>query len=257
MSPKTGDRAVLYLRVSTSRQAGEGHSLDGQMSALTRYVARIGLEAVETVVDGGESGSRSDRPGIKRIMELARAGSIDVLVATKSDRISRSLLDLLKLAEELEGLGVSIATEDGSFDTTTPMSRAMTQVRGTFSELESEMIKQRTREGLAAARDKGVLLGRAPVGWIYVDRKAGQMEPDPEVMPTVLRIHAMSAEGMTLQRIADALNDEGVPTPGSREKLAGTAKMKLSGDAPRWHRATIARALKSPLPETRPRIDPL
>ena len=243
-------RAVLYLRVSTSRQANEGHSLDGQKAALEDYARRHDLEVVEVIVDGGISGKALDRPGIRRVMELASAKGVDLLLATKSDRICRSLRDLLNLSAELAERRVAIVTVDGAFDTSTPTAKAMTQVRGVFDELERELIGQRTREGLAAAKEKGVYLGRAPVGWDVVDRKTGQMVPNDKI-GVVIRVHEMSAAGMTLQQIADVLNDEGVPTPGSGQALHGKAK-GMAGKAPRWHRPTVSRALSAPLPEPPP-----
>lgn len=243
---KRRQRAVLYLRVSTSRQASEGHSLDGQRTALDDYANRHNLDVVEIVVDGGESGKALDRPGIRRVLALAEGKGVDVLLATKSDRICRSLRDLLNLSAELASRKVAIVTADGGFDTSTPTAKAMTQVRGVFDELERELIGQRTREGLAAAKEKGVYLGRAPVGWDVVDRQTGTMIPNDQI-ELVVRVHQMTSDGMTLQRIADVLNAEGVPTPGSGQALHGKAK-ELSGKAPRWHRPTVARALKSPLP---------
>jgi DNA invertase Pin-like site-specific DNA recombinase len=105
----------------------------------------------------------------------------------------------------------------------------MNQMRGVFAELERGMIAQRTREGMAAARDKGVRLGRPPVGWRIVE---GEWQIDPERYEVVERAHALRAEGRTQAQIADALNAARVPTGSGRG---------------RWAPGSVARLLKSPL----------
>lgn len=228
MSPNRGDRAVLYLRVSTARQADEGHSLDWQRSELEQYAARQGLQVVETIIDGGKSAKGVDRPGLRQVIAMAEAGAVDVVVATKGDRLSRNLRDLLNLAAELGDLGVSIATADDTFDTTTAQGKAMTQMQGAFAELEGTLISERTRDALAAAKAKGVHLGRPPVGWTV---QKGELVPG-ENIGTVVKVHRLRGEGKTLQQIADRMNAEGAPKKGGGP----------------WTTNTVARVLKSPLP---------
>jgi DNA invertase Pin-like site-specific DNA recombinase len=229
MPPTPGNRAVLYLRVSTDRQAAEGHGLDAQRTRLTEYASSHGLQVVAVVTDGGESGGNLDRPGFKRVQEMGRNGEIDLIVATKSDRLSRNLRDLLNLATDFAELGCSIATADGMFDTGTAFGKAMTNMQGVFAELERDLIRERTREGLAAARAKGVRLGRPPVGYTMQN---GQLVPnDPQKHALALRALTLKNEGMTLGKIADAFNAESIPT-----SMGGS-----------WHAMTVKRLVRGPL----------
>lgn len=227
MLPRKGGRVALYLRVSTDKQANDGHGLDAQRSRLATFADERGLAVVECVVDEAVSGKSLDRAGVRRVLELADEGVLDAVVVTKADRISRSLRDLLNLSAELQERGVALVTVDEQIDTSTPLGKAMSQMRGVFAELERGMAAARTREGMAAARAKGVRLGRPPVGWRIV---AGQWQPT-ERFAAVERAHQLKQQQMTLQQIADDLNARSVPTGGSG----------------RWHPASVSRLLRSPL----------
>lgn len=230
MSAMRGARVALYLRVGTAKQAVDGHGLDAQEHRLVEYADGRGLSTVEIVVDEGVSGKSLERRGVRRLLELADAGAIDAVVVTKADRISRSLRDLLNLGAELEARGVSLVTADEQVDTSTPLGKAMAQMRGVFAELERGMAAARTREGMAAAKAKGIRLGRPPVGWSIVD---GEMVPNDRYA-VVKRAHDMKAQGAHLVDIADALNKDGVPTGSGRGG---------------WAPGSVARLLKSPLSE--------
>lgn len=204
-------RAILYIRVSTEKQAEYGHSLYAQQERLTAYAATHGMEVVDVVVDGGESASSLDRPGLQRALSIIAAGNANLLVATKGDRISRNLRDLLNLAATLAESQASIATADGTFDTSTPVGKAMTQMQGVFSELERELIAQRTREGMAAARSKGVRLGRPPVGLRVED--GSLVVADPARIDLGRKAASMHAAGTSLRAIAATFERDGLAAP--------------------------------------------
>lgn len=223
-----GGRVALYLRVSTDKQVKDGHGLDAQHARLLDFADEHRLEVVDIVVDEGVSGRSLDRDGVRDVIELADAGAIDAVVVTKADRISRSLLDLLNLGAELDRRGVALVTADEQIETTTPLGRAMSQMRGVFAELERGMAAVRTREGMAAAKAKGVRLGRPPVGWNVVDGRWGK----DQRFPVVNLAHTLKREGLSLREISEKFNDQAVPTG--------------SGGG-RWHPASVSRLLKSPL----------
>lgn len=227
MSPHEFTRAVLYIRVSTGKQVEHGHSLDAQRERLMAYADRHVLQVVDVIVDGGESAGTLNRPGLRRALDMIEAGEADVLVATKGDRISRNLRDLLNLAATLAEHDASIATADGTFDTTTPMGMAMTQMQGVFAQLERAMASERTREGMAAAKAKGVRLGRPPFGYMVVD---GELVLDPSKADELerrrqlaRRIVELQGEGQSLRQIAEALAADGTPTPTGRGSWTAAA----------------------------------
>lgn len=143
-------------------------------------------------------------------MTLVDTGQADAIVAAKVDRLARSLLDFCRLTE-----GRQVIALDAGFDQTAPAGVAMRQMLGVFAELERAMISQRTRDGLAAKRAGGVVLGR------------------PANVPerVLTRIRRAHEAGESLAGIARALNDDAVPTSG--------------GDADaRWHASTVRAILR-------------
>ncbi len=216
-------RAVLYARVSTDKQARDGHGLDAQHHRLHEFADARKLDVIAYVTDEGVSGCDLDRDGMKRVLQLAQAGAVDAVVVTKADRVSRNVRDLLNLSAMLEAHDVGLVTCDEQFDATTPMGRAMSGMRAVFCQLESDMARSRTRDGMAAARAKGVRLGRPPVGW-RIDN--GRWErTDRHAL--VVRVHAMREAGATFQSIVDAFNAEGIVTGSGRGRWAIPAVRRL------------------------------
>lgn len=138
-----------YLRVSK----GEEQNFALQRKALEEAMA-------ERVFEETASGARWDRPELQRLMDQLRPD--DVVVVWKLDRLSRSLKDLLILMERIDQAGAGFRSLTESIDTTTPAGRMMMQMVGSFSEYEREMIRERTRAGLQAARTEGRTGGRPP-----------------------------------------------------------------------------------------------
>ena len=106
------------------------------------------------------SGKTSDRPGLKKVLRTLSDG--DTLVVWKLDRLGRSMRHLVTLIEELRGRGINVRSLTDSIDTSTPMGRFFFHVMGALAEMERELIVERTRAGLAAARQQGRIGGRRP-----------------------------------------------------------------------------------------------
>ena len=140
---------IGYARVS--KQGDQDTA--AQVQALTKAGA-------ERIFQEHASGGRWDRPELHRLLDQLRTG--DVLVVWKLDRLSRSLKDLLHLIEGLGARGAGFMSITKQIDTTTPAGRMMLQMVGAFAEFEREMIRERTRAGLAVAREQGRIGGRKP-----------------------------------------------------------------------------------------------
>ncbi len=145
---------ALYARVSTADQ-----SCDAQLHALRQYARNRGAEAVE-YVDAGISGAKDRRPALDRLLADARRRKVSAVVVTKLDRLARSTRHLVNLAAELEALGVDLVVLDQSIDTGTPAGRLLFNVLGSIAEFERDLIRERTRAGVEAARRRGAQLGR-------------------------------------------------------------------------------------------------
>ena len=152
--------AALYVRVST-----DGQTVENQLRELRHIAERRGWTVVETYSDSGISGSkgRNHRPGLDAMLNDAKRGKFDVVMAWAIDRLGRSLIDLLGTIQELEACGVDLFLEQQSFDTTTPAGKLMFQVCGAFAEFERSMIRQRVKLGLKRAVANGKRLGRPEI----------------------------------------------------------------------------------------------
>ena len=137
-----------YARVSTQDQDSSA-----QIDALKTVVS-------ERIFQEKASGGRWDRPELHHLLGQLRRG--DVLVVWKLDRLSRSLKDVLTLMEKIEKAGAGFRSLTEVIDTTSPGGRMMMQIVGTFAEFERAMLRERTRNGLDAARKQGRVGGRRP-----------------------------------------------------------------------------------------------
>jgi Site-specific recombinases, DNA invertase Pin homologs len=139
---------IGYVRVSTNEQ-----NTDLQRNALLS-------SGCEQIFEDKISGTKAQRPGLKRALKLMEEG--DTLVVWKLDRLGRSMRNLVLLIEELRGRGVHFKSLTDSIDTSTAMGRFFFHVMGALAEMERELIVERTRAGLAAARAQGRIGGRRP-----------------------------------------------------------------------------------------------
>jgi DNA invertase Pin-like site-specific DNA recombinase len=121
-------------------------------------VKALRLAGCRRVFEEKASGGRWDRPQLHNALEQLREG--DVLVVWKLDRLSRSLKDLVQIMEKVSDAGAGFRSITEAVDTTTSAGRMLMQMLGSFAEFERSMVRERTRAGLAAARDRGARLGR-------------------------------------------------------------------------------------------------
>ena len=115
---------------------------------------------VDKVFQEAASGGRWDRPVLHKMLDQLRKG--DIVIVWKLDRLSRSLKDLLIIMERIHKAGAGFKSLTESIDTTTPAGRMMMQMVGSFAEFEREMIRERTKAGLEAAKVEGRIGGRKP-----------------------------------------------------------------------------------------------
>lgn len=140
---------VGYARVSTQEQR-----LDRQVDILERH-------GCERIFTDKASGARDSRPGLDEMLSFVRAG--DVVVVQKLDRIGRSVKNLIELSERFSSMGVDFMSVDEAIDTTTPQGRFFFAVTAAFAEFERDLVSERTKDGLAAARRRGHAGGRPRV----------------------------------------------------------------------------------------------
>jgi putative DNA-invertase from lambdoid prophage Rac len=147
-------RAGLYARVSTNDQ----QTLPMQLRALREYVDRRGWAVAMQVREVGSGVTQ--RQARERLLEAARRREIDVVLVWRLDRWGRSVTDLLATLQEFEHLGVGFVSLTEALDLTTPAGRAMAGLLAIFADFEREILRERTRAGLAETRRNGKRLGR-------------------------------------------------------------------------------------------------
>jgi DNA invertase Pin-like site-specific DNA recombinase len=158
-------RTALYLRVSTSHQKP-----DLQADGLRRYAASAGLEIVGEYLDVAVSGRKEGRPQLQTLMRAARHHKFACVLVWKFDRFARSVSHLLRTLEEFNHLGVRFISVQDQVDTESPMGKAMFTIIGAIAELESSLISERVKAGMAAARVRGKHVGRPATPAHFVAR---------------------------------------------------------------------------------------
>lgn len=192
--------AVGYVRCSTEEQAVSGLGLEAQRVAITDFCEARGLTLVAVVTDAAVSGTvdPDKRPGMVEALAMLADGRASTLVASKTDRLSRSMPHLYGLMDRSVRGKWTMLTADGVTDTSTTQGRMMAGVAGLFAEYERELIAQRTKDALAVKKAGGSRLGR-PVA--------------PGTEETRLRVRRLHNEGHRAAAIAAALNADGLLTP--------------------------------------------
>ena len=168
-------RVALYCCVSTADQ-----SCERQWRDLLTLAMRAGYEVIGIYKETG-SGARLDRAERKKVMALAQARQIDAVMVTELSRWGRSTIDLLHTLRELEARRVSLIAMSGmAFDLGTATGRMLATVLAGIAEFERDLLRERVRSGLVAARARGKVLGRRP----------GQRPKSDRLAPKVLALVA-------------------------------------------------------------------
>ena len=165
---KTADTIAIYSR--KSRYTGKGESIGNQIDLCREYIrTHYGDAAAEHAVvfeDEGFSGGNLNRPDFKKMMTAAKDRKFKAIVVYRLDRISRNISDFSSLIEELGRLGIDFVSIRESFDTSSPMGRAMMYIASVFSQLERETIAERIRDNMHELAKTGRWLGgTTPTGY--------------------------------------------------------------------------------------------
>jgi len=204
---------VAYVRVSSSQQAHSGLGLDAQRSAIQAAASHEGWEIVSWHVDAGETGKHTDRPEFRDAVQVVADGRADGLVAAKLDRVARSVIDFAELLAWFTAGQRTLAILDPAIDTSTSSGRLVANVFAAVAEWEADVIADRTSAALAAKRAQGHAICRPSVA------------DNPGL---TARIVTMRERGMTLAKIAEALNAAHIPTVrGGTEWRASSVQAAL------------------------------
>jgi len=209
---------VAYLRVSSEGQV-DGYGLDVQQQAVTRWAKAHGHSVVQTFTDAGVSGARDafDRPGLAAALEAIQEAGNGGLVVARLDRLARALTVQEAALAVIWRHGGRVFTADTgevlADDPDDPMRTALRQVVGVFAELDRRITVKRLRDGRRMKAQQGrKAVGAYPYGYVGTgkgrERDAAALESEQE---GVRRAVELRKAGMTYERIASALNAEGLP----------------------------------------------
>jgi len=158
---KVGLRAVVLARVSTLKRS-QDKSGPRQLAELRELAGRRGWEVVAELVDR-QSGGDDERPGLQEALDLVEHHRAEVIVVHELDRLGRNVTDLLKNADRISAAGGELAIRDLNVDTTSPEGRLHFTMMAGLAEYQRRSNVGKVLSGLAAARKKGVRLGRPPL----------------------------------------------------------------------------------------------
>lgn len=225
-------RCAIYTRKSTTEGLdSDFSSLDAQREACEAYIRsqlHEGWVALPDFYDdGGYTGGNTDRPAFQRLLADIEADKIDCVIVYKVDRLSRSLMDFARIMEVFEKHNVSFVSITQQFNTATSMGRLMLNVLLSFAQFEREIISERTRDKIAAARKKGKWVGGYPILGYDLDRDAHRLVINEAEAAQVREIFKLYLKNQSLMPTVEVLNERGWTT-----KTWTTIKGNVNGGKP-------------------------
>ncbi len=243
-SPKKA-RCAVYTRKSTEEGLDQDfNSLDAQREAGEAYIKSQRHEGWTCLAarydDGGFTGANMDRPALARLLADVEAGRVDVVVVYKVDRLSRSLIDFARIVEVFDRRQVAFVSVTQQFNTGTSLGRLVLNMLLSFAQFERELIAERTRDKMSAARRKGKWVGGMPFLGYDVAEKGGKLVVNEAEAAQVREIFALYLREGSLLATASRLNER-----ASRTKSWVTRKgARREGSA--WTKEHLRRLLTNP-----------
>jgi len=207
-------RCAIYTRKSTEDGLNQPfNTLEAQREAAEAYILsqrHAGWTVItERYDDGGYTGGNLDRPALQKLITDMEAGLVDCVVVYKVDRLSRSLLDFARLMDVFERHGVSLVSVTQPLNTTVSMGRLTLNILLSFAQFEREIISERTRDKMAAARKKGKWMGGVPVLGYDVAPGGGRLAVNREEAERVRVIFAQYLECRSVDQTLASVQAQG------------------------------------------------
>lgn len=220
-------KAAIYIRVSTLDQAREGYSLEAQETTLRKWCAEHKYEVYDLYADRGISGKDMDhRPDMQRLIRDAEAHCFDTVVFWALSRFTRSVEDLYETMSNFQAWEISMVSFTESFDTSTPMGRAMIGIVGVFAQLEREITGERVRAAMAARAAKGMRTCTEILG--YDLKGKDSMEINKRESEYVRYVFETYLERKNLSEVAELCRERGYRGKRGRGPTAWTISVILT-----------------------------
>ena len=221
----------IYCAIYTRKSTAEGldqefTSLDAQRESAESYINSQKHEGWVTLQkeynDGGFTGANIDRPALQKLLSDIKTGGINCVVVYKVDRLSRSLMNFAQLLEFFDQNNVTFVSITQAFNTNTSMGRLTLNILLSFAQFEREIISERTKDKMAAARKRGQWLGGRPPSGYNVDKETKKLIINQEEAKLIRKIFDLYLKGNSLLKVAQILTDKGYRTKVTTSKKGRT-----------------------------------
>jgi len=223
--------ALVYVRQSTADQVLNHHESRRRQYALVERARALGWAAVEVIDDDlGRSGSGIARPGFEKLLAAICQGRVGAVVSIEASRLARNGRDWHTLLEFCGLVGTLILDEDGVYDPRHPNDRLLLGMKGTMSEMELSLFRQRSLEALKQKARRGELFLTVAVGYLKVTHDRIEKDPDRRVQEAIALVFAKFAELQTVRQVLLWMRQERLPLPAVGYGLEGrSVTWKLPG----------------------------
>jgi len=206
--------ACVYVRQSTADQLVHNHESRRRQYGLADRARQLGWAAVEVIDDDlGRSGGGINRPGFERLLAAICEGRVGAVLAIEVSRLARNGRDWHTLIEFCGLVGTIIVDEDGIYDPRHPNDRLLLGMKGTMSELELSLFRQRSHEALKQKARRGALFLRLAAGYVKAGRDRIEKDPDQRVQDALKLVFSKFAEFQSARQVHVWLRDEGIVLP--------------------------------------------
>ena len=206
--------ACVYIRQSTADQLAHNHESRRRQYGLVDRAKQLGWSNVDVIdEDLGRSGGGTARPGFERLLVTICDGRVGAVLAIEASRLARNGRDWHTLIEFCGLVGTLIVDEDGIYDPRHPNDRLLLGMKGTMSELELSMFRQRSQEALKQKARRGALVLGVAAGYVKVGRDRVEKNPDKRVQEALQLVFTKFAELQSARQVHLWLREEGIELP--------------------------------------------
>jgi excisionase family DNA binding protein len=206
--------AIVYVRQSTAYQVTNNLESQRRQYGLVERARQLGWSEVHVIDDDlGRSGGGSERPGFEKLLAAICAGSVGAVLSIEASRLARNGRDWHTLLEFCGVVGTLIVDEDGVYDPRSPNDRLLLGMKGTMSEMELSISRQRSVEARRQKARRGELFLTVAVGYVKTDDDRIEKNPDRRVQDAISLVFAKFAELQTVRQVLVWMRQEQVPIP--------------------------------------------
>jgi DNA invertase Pin-like site-specific DNA recombinase len=247
-------RAIVYIRQSTADQLVHNQESQHRQYGLADRARQLGWVSVEVIDDDlGRSGSGVSRPGFERLLAAICEGRVGAVLAIEASRLARNGRDWHTLIEFCGLVGTILVDEDGIYDPRHPNDRLLLGMKGTMSELELSLFRQRSHEALKQKARRGALFLGVAAGYVKTGRDRIEKDPDRRVQDALRLVFAKFSEFRSVRQVHRWLRDEGIELPAKSHDEKDAASSGSYRSTTPCTTSSPIRSMLAPMPLGAPR----